>query len=107
MHHFFLFLFYIFRFYCYPTFTLNKYPTNAVKPIAIVPQNVNLTIALPILEPHVLATNAPNNIRKKRAKPKREYSILFNGKKSVTKRGNIPPKENAAPEASAACIGLA
>ena len=53
----------------YTTFTLNKYPTNADSPIAIVPQNVILIIALLMLEPPVFAASAPNTIRKKRANP--------------------------------------
>ena len=53
----------------YPTLTLNRYPTSAVNPIAIVPQNVILIIALLILEPPVLAANAPKMIRKNRANP--------------------------------------
>ena len=34
-------------------------------------------------------------------------SITFTGAKSTTKRGNTPPTVNEAPEAIAACIGLA
>lgn len=53
----------------YPTFTLNKYPTKAVSPIAAVPQKVIRMMAFPILEPPVLAANAPKMIRKNMAKP--------------------------------------
>ena len=53
----------------YPTFTLNKYPTSADNPMATVPQKLILIIALPILEPPVLADNAPKRIRKRIAKP--------------------------------------
>ena len=33
--------------------------------------------------------------------------MLFSGKKRATKRGSIPPTENARPEAKAACMGFA
>ena len=54
---------------CYATFTLNKYPTNAVSPMAMVPQNVIRSTAIPMLEPPVLAAKAPKTIRNKVANP--------------------------------------
>lgn len=75
--------------------------------MAMVPQKVILIIALLMLEPPVLAAMAPKIIKKKVAKKYREYSKLFKGKNKVTNNGNMPPTVNAAPDANAACIGLA
>jgi len=44
-------------------FTPNIYPTPAVIPMAIVPQNTILMTALNTLEPPVLAASAPKIIR--------------------------------------------
>ena len=53
----------------YPTVTLNRYPTRAVSPIATVPQNEILMMALVTLEPPVLAAREPRMMRKKIANP--------------------------------------
>ena len=78
------------------------YPTNAESTIAIVPQMVILNMAFLILEPPVFAAVVPKNIRKIVVKPYNQYSIPFTGAKSITKRGKMPPTENAAPDAMAA-----
>jgi hypothetical protein len=46
---------------------LNRLPTHAVRPIAMVPQKLILMIALKTLEPPVFATTIPNRIKKNRA----------------------------------------
>ena len=48
----------------YPMLTLNIYPTNAVSPIASVPQKVIRITAFLMFEPPVLAANAPKMIRR-------------------------------------------
>ena len=91
----------------YYTLIPNKYPTKAVKPIAIVPQKVILKTAFRILEPPVFAAVAHSVIKKKSAEVYSAISIFSTGKKSVTRKGKVPPTVKAAPEAKAACIGLA
>lgn len=54
---------------CYIIFTLKRYPTKAVSPMATVPQKAILKIDFPMFEPPVLADNAPKTIRKNSAKP--------------------------------------
>lgn len=80
----------------------NKYPINAVSPIAIVPQTVIRKMAFLMLEPPVFAAMAPKIIRKIIEKPYKKYSILFTGANKVTSKGKTPPAVNAVPEASAA-----
>ncbi len=75
--------------------------------MAIVPQIVILKIAFLILEPPVLADVAPRMIRKINVKRYNQYSIPSTGAKRTTKRGKTPPIAKDAPEAKAACIGLA
>ena len=70
--------------------------------MAMVPQNVILKMALPILDPPVFAASAPRIIKNKSAKPYREYTKVSSGINRVTKKGNSPPTVNAAPEANAA-----
>ena len=91
-----------YKLYNYPRLTPNKYPTNAVNPIAAVPQNAILIIAFFIFEPPVLAAKIPRKMRKIIAKLYREYSIFFNGKKRVAKSGRTPPTVKDAPDAKAA-----
>ncbi len=91
----------------YPAFTLKIYPTIAVSPMAAVPQNVILIIAFFTLDPPVFAATAPKIIKKRRANPYSEYSMVSKGKNKHTKSGNIPPTVNAVPDANAACSGLA
>ena len=70
--------------------------------MAMVPQNVILKMALPILEPPVFAASPPKMIKNKSANPYKEYSKVFSGINRVTSRGNNPPTVNAAPEENAA-----
>ena len=94
------------EFECY-TFTPKRYPTNAERTIAIVPQMRIRMMAFSILDPPVFADTAPRMMSDRIVKPYRKNSIPATGANKVTKSGKIPPTVNAAPEAMAAWIGLA
>ncbi len=57
------------------TFTPKRYPTNAERTIAMVPQIRMRTTAFIILDPPVLAETAPNITSDKMVNPYRKYSI--------------------------------
>ena len=52
----------------YPRLTPNRYPANAVNPMAAVPQKVILITAFLMFEPPVFAAKIPRMIRKMIAK---------------------------------------
>jgi hypothetical protein len=84
------------------TLTPNKDPTPADSAIAIVPQIVMRITAFQIGEPPVRAAVAPSKIKARMVKPYNQNSMPFTGANKITNKGNIPPTENAAPEARAA-----
>ena len=75
--------------------------------MAMVPQKVIRRTAFAMDDPPVFAAKAPKKIKKKRVHPYKLYSMFFNGKNRVTAKGKRPPTVNEAPEAKAACMGLA
>ena len=75
--------------------------------MANVPQNVILIMAFQILEPPVLAAIAPSRAKNRMEKAYLNNIILSIFVYRATMMGIMPPNINAAPDAKAACNGLA
>ena len=84
-----------------------KLPINAVKPIAIAPQNIIRKAGFITGAPLMLAARAPKAPRSIMQSPEEAATKISRGKSKIASTGNKAPNENDAADANAACNGLA